>query len=111
MKQKPEAPFAVADQIRVLGERIRVARVRRRMSQDDLARACGISRTTLVRMEAGSPRATLGATYSVLWTLGLLPTAAGIADPDTDEHGKTLEAARAAKRVRRSRGPADDNDF
>jgi DNA-binding XRE family transcriptional regulator len=111
MKQKSEAPLAVAEQIRVMGERIRVARVRRRMSQDDLARACGISRTTLVRMEAGSPRATLGAMFTVLWILGLLPTAEGVADPDTDEHGKTLEAARAAKRVRRSRRTADDNDF
>lgn len=111
MNQKSDVPFAVSEQLRVLGERIRIARVRRRISQDELARACGIARTTLVRMEAGSPRSTMGAMYSALWTLGLLATAAVLADPDSDEHGKTLEAARAAKRVRHSRRPTDDNDF
>ena len=111
MKQNAATPFAVTEQLRMLGERLRIARVRRRMSQDELARACGISRTTLVRVEAGSPGSTLGATYSVLWALGLMETTAGVADPDTDEHGKTLAAAREPKRVRHSRARADDHDF
>jgi transcriptional regulator with XRE-family HTH domain len=81
------------------------------LSQEDLARACRIARTTLHRIEAGSPGSAIGAIYTVLWTLGLLSTAAGMADPDTDEHGKTLDAARQAKRVRSSGAKADDNDF
>ena len=45
----------------------------------------------------------------MLWTLGLLSTAAALANPDADEHGKILEAARRPKRVRH---PVDsDNDF
>ena len=45
----------------------------------------------------------------MLWKLDLLNTAASLADPDADEHGKILEAARRPKRVR---NPVDsDNDF
>jgi hypothetical protein len=45
----------------------------------------------------------------VLWKLGLLGTAAALAEPDADEHGRILEAARRPLRARRS--AAVDNDF
>ena len=45
----------------------------------------------------------------MLWKLGLLSTAAALADPDNDEHGRILEAARRPQRVRQS--AAIDNDF
>ena len=45
----------------------------------------------------------------MLWKLGLLGTAAALADPDTDEHGRILEAARRPQRVRQS--AVVDNDF
>ena len=111
MKQKEPLPFEVAEQIRELGARIRVARTRRRMDQAELAQACRIARTTLQRIEAGRPESGIAAVYTVLWTLGLLPTAAGTANPDSDEHGKTLEAARRSRRVRRPRAVSDENDF
>jgi DNA-binding XRE family transcriptional regulator len=92
-----------------LGENIRIARVRRRLSQEELAQACGITRKTLYALEKGTPGATIATTFTVLWKLGLLDTAAALADPDTDEHGKILEAARRPKRVRQ---PVEiDNDF
>jgi DNA-binding XRE family transcriptional regulator len=104
-------PFEVAEAIKVLGERIRLARVRRRTSQDDLAKACQIARRTLYAMESGAPGIAIGHVYAVLWTLGLLSTTNGIADPDADEHGKTLDAARQAQRVRHPRVKPDENDF
>jgi hypothetical protein len=45
---------------------------------------------------------------SVLWALGLLQTAKALANPETDEHGKTLELARLPARIRSN---APDNDF
>lgn len=111
MKHHESVPFEVAEHIRLLGTRVRVARLRRRMDQAELARACHIARTTLQRIEAGHPGSAIGAVYTVLWTLGLLQTAAGVADPDTDEHGKTLEAARLGKRAHRARTPAAENNF
>ena len=81
------------------------------MSQDELAGASQLSRRTLYRIESGSPGIAIGNIYTVLWTLGLLPTADATANPDTDEHGKILEAARQAKRARQPGEKPDDNNF
>lgn len=102
-------PLEVTSAVQRLSENIRLARVRRRMSQEELAQACGITRKTLYGLEKGAPGTTIRTAFAVLWKLGLLDTAAAIADPDADEHGKILEAARRPKRVRH---PVDnDNDF
>jgi transcriptional regulator with XRE-family HTH domain len=111
MKHNEPIPFEVAEQIQELGTRIRAARTRRNMDQAELARTSHIARTTLQRIEAGHPACGIGAIYTVLWTLGLLSTADGTADPDSDEHGKTLEAARRARRVRQPRAASDENNF
>ncbi|HSW03974.1 helix-turn-helix transcriptional regulator [Aquabacterium sp.] len=102
-------PLEVTSATQRLGGNIRVARVRRRLSQEELAQACGITRKTLYALEKGAPGATIATAFTVLWKLGLLDTALALADPDADEHGKILEAASRPKRVRR---PVDsDNDF
>nr|WP_315848143.1 hypothetical protein [uncultured Rhodoferax sp.] len=44
----------------------------------------------------------------MLWKLGLLDTLDAVANPDTDDHGKILEAARMPQRVR---SRTLDNDF
>ena len=102
-------PLEVASAVKRLGENIRLARIRRRMSQEELAQACNITRKTLYALEKGAPGTTIGTVFAVLWKLGLLNTATALADPEVDEHGKILEAARRPKRVRH---PVDsDNDF
>ena len=102
-------PMEVTSAVRRLGENVRVARVRRSLSQEELAQACGITRKTLYALEKGVPGTTIGTAFTVLWKLGLLNTAPALADPQADEHGKILEAARRPKRVRH---PVDsDNDF
>jgi DNA-binding XRE family transcriptional regulator len=79
------------------------------MTQEELAQACGITRKTLYALEKGASGATVATAFTVLWKLGLLSTAAALADPDADEHGRILEAARRPKRVR---NPLDsNNDF
>jgi DNA-binding XRE family transcriptional regulator len=102
-------PLEVTAAAGQLGQNIRLARIRRRMSQDELAQACGITRKTLYALEKGTPASTVGTVLMVLWKLGLLGTAAALANPDTDEHGRILEAARRPKRVRQS--ATADNDF
>ena len=102
-------PLEVTTVAKQLGQNIRVARIRRRMSQEELAQACGITRKTLYGLEKGGTASTLGTVFTVLWKLGLLGTAAALADPDTDEHGRILEAARRPLRVRQS--AVADNDF
>lgn len=103
-------PFEVCKAVANLGERIRIARIRRRMSQDELAQACDISRRTLYRIESGAAGIAVGNIFTVLWKLGLLDAANMVADPDLDEHGKILESARMPQRVRSS-AAGIDNDF
>jgi transcriptional regulator with XRE-family HTH domain len=101
-------PVEVQQSVRQLGEHIRTARLRRQLSTEELAQACGIGRRTLYRIENGEPGVAVGTLLAVLWKLGLLDTVRAVANPDTDEHGKILEAARRPQRVRAS---VPDNDF
>lgn len=103
-------PFEVRKAVSSLGERIRIARIRRRMSQDELALACDISRRTLYRIESGEAGIAVGNIFAVLWKLGLLDSTSVVANPDLDEHGKILESARMPQRVRSSASDID-NDF
>lgn len=107
--KKKGFPFEVAEAVKTLGENIRIARIRRRMKQEELAQKCGITRKTLYGIEKGLPGVGIGQIFSVLWVMGLLDPVKELAEPDTDEHGKILEAARQSKRVRDP--PAEDNDF
>jgi DNA-binding XRE family transcriptional regulator len=104
-------PLEVTKAAHRLGENVRLARIRRRMSQEELAQACGITRKTLYALEKGSPGASVATAFTVLWKLGLLSTATALADPDADEHGRILEAARRPKRVRNPVDSDNDNDF
>ncbi len=103
-----QLPREVLKYLKELGRRVRIARVRRCISTEDLARACGIGRRTLFRIETGEAGVALGTFLGVLWKLGLLDTVNGVADSDTDDHGKILEAAARPQRVRT---PTSDNDF
>ena len=53
------------------GERIKLARLRRKLSNTIVAQRAGISRSSLYKVEAGEPGATLGTYLRVLAVLGL----------------------------------------
>lgn len=106
-----ETPNHVADQVIQLGQRIRLARIRRGWSVADLASKAGINRNTLTALELGKPGTAVGVCFTVLWALGLDRTLDGVADPDADLHGKALEAARRPSRAGKPRKGRDDYDF
>lgn len=54
-----------------MGERLRLARLRRKLSATTVAARAGISRTTLMHAERGDARVTLGTYFRVMSTLGL----------------------------------------
>jgi transcriptional regulator with XRE-family HTH domain len=104
-------PAEAAGCIKDLGYRVRVARIRRGMSIAELAAKAGMNRNTLNALELGRPGVAVGAYVTVLWALGLDKTLDGVAHPDADTHGKTLEASRRPARVRKAQKSKDVYDF
>lgn len=101
-------PAKVSLSIEALGKNIRTARLRRRMTQRELARRAGISRVAMTRVERGLPTTSVGAYFAALWALGLEREFENLGSPDRDEEGKTLELARQPKRARPSGGLSAD---
>ncbi len=99
------------DRVAQLGQRIRVARIRRNWSVADLASKAGINRNTLTALELGKPGTAIGVCFTVLWALGLEKSVDAVADPDGDFHGKALEASRRPTRASKARKATDDYDF
>lgn len=104
-------PLHVSERIAQLGQRIRVARIRRGWSVADLASKAGINRNTLTALELGKPGTSIGVCFTVLWALGLEKSLDSVADPDGDVHGKALEAARRPTRAGKPRKTSNDYDF
>lgn len=104
-------PPEAAERVSQLGQRVRVARIRRGWSVVDLAGKAGINRNTLTALELGKPGTAVGVCFAVLWALGLERSLDAVADPDSDLHGRALEASRRPKRAGKSRKASDDYDF
>jgi transcriptional regulator with XRE-family HTH domain len=104
-------PVQAAERVVQLGQRIRIARIRRGWSVTDLASKAGINRNTLTALELGKPGTAIGVCVTVLWALGLEQALDAIADPDADLHGKALEASRRPTRAGKPRKASDDYDF
>ena len=104
-------PTEVTERIKDLAYRVRLARTRRGMSIAEVAAKAGIDRNTLNALELGKHGVGIGAYVTVLWALGLDKTLDGVAHPDADTHGKTLEASRRPTRVRKSQKAKSEYDF
>ena len=104
-------PRQAAERVTQLGQRIRVARIRRGWSVVDLASKAGINRNTLTALELGKPGTAIGVCFTVLWALGLDKSLDAVADPDSDLHGKALEASSRPRRAGKARKVGDDYDF
>jgi DNA-binding XRE family transcriptional regulator len=72
-----------------LGENIKLARKRRKLTTIQVAERATIDRTTLYQIEKGSPRVSLGAYFNVLRVLGLQHDFLKLASDD--ELGKKLQ--------------------
>ncbi len=90
-------PAAIEEILNRLGRNIRTARLRRRLSMEELAERIGISRYVLADVEKGKPTTAIVAYIGALWALGLHGYIRELADPDTDEEGKILERARSPR--------------
>ena len=72
MKSKKQLLFPKHQKIiQLVGENIKLARKRRRLTTIQVAERAGINRTTLYQIEKGSSSVSIGALFNVLRVLGL----------------------------------------
>ena len=92
-------PETVPAQIQALGARLRAARQRRGLRQEDVAAKLGFSRDTINAVERGSMTTTIGAYLSLLWVYGLQREFDLLADPGLDREGAALTFDLGERRV------------
>jgi transcriptional regulator with XRE-family HTH domain len=89
--------------LKVLGEQIQLARLRRKFSAEQVAERAGISRKTVYNIEQGIPSVAIGSYLQVLFVLGLEQDLSMVAA--SDPLGRKLQDAgilirkRSPKRV------------
>lgn len=98
--------LSVERSIAELGEDVRAARIRRRVTVDDMAVRAGINRKTVMKIEKGDASVSLQALGSVLLVLGEEHRLGALLDPGKDDTGILLDRERMPQRVR-PRKPAD----
>lgn len=92
MKQrKPVILPSLNKVLKELGENIKLARLRRKLSAEQVAERAGISRATLWHVEKGAPSVAMGIYGQVLFVLGLDRDLLKVAADDT--FGRKLQDA------------------
>lgn len=106
----PHRPtLAVRRALRRLGRDIKVARIRRNLTMETVAKRAFTSRPTLQRIERGDPGVGIGIYAGVLHALGLLENLRALADPHHDEIGLAYMDENLPQRARpKQRRPKDD---
>jgi transcriptional regulator with XRE-family HTH domain len=103
---------ATARQLAALGQRLRVARLRRSYSAQSVAQRAGIARATLYRVEEGDPGVSMATYASVLRVLSLQDDLDLVARDDT--LGRKLQdlnlPVRKTAPRRTAAAPATDRD-
>jgi transcriptional regulator with XRE-family HTH domain len=102
-------PYAVEQAIKRLGENLRLARIRRRYTLEEVAQKIGTGVRAVMDAEKGTPSTGVAVYAALLWAYDLLQPLEDLANPATDEVGMAHESAKANTRVRKS--GALDNDF
>lgn len=90
----------------LLGKRLRLGRLRRNLSQEDLAECAGLGRKAIIALEAGAPGTTLAVLAKVFSILGYLERVAELMA--SDPLGEEMEAVTGRKPAG---GRADVADF
>ena len=102
-------PPTVVSILQLWGEHISIARKRRRLSIEDMARRLQISDKTYRNVEKGDPTAAVGFYAGAMNILGLEEQLKMLADPAADKVGLWKEQQELPERVRRRQRP--DLDF
>lgn len=102
-------PYAVEQALKKLGRNLRLARLRREQTIQEVAKRIGTGVRAVRDAENGKASTGVGVYAALLWAYDLLDPIDQLADPLKDKEGLTLAAAKESKRARKS-GDLD-NEF
>lgn len=91
-----------------LGQRLREARLRRNWTQEQTAAKAGLSDSSVKKVEAGSPRITMGAYLSLLDVFGMPTAFDAVMAPGADTLGEALGRKATRQRARQPAPSTDD---
>ncbi|MGD0960321.1 MAG: helix-turn-helix transcriptional regulator [Methylomonas sp.] len=101
-------PKSCRNQMAALGENIRLARIRRKIRQEDMAKRIAISVKTYRKIENGDATVAMGLYLSALFMLGLSEDFSALADPAKDRIGLSMERRNMPERIRLQKDKALD---
>ncbi|NDV50387.1 helix-turn-helix transcriptional regulator [Yangia sp. PrR003] len=93
------ASFQVDAALKQLGQDLRTARKKRRMSVADFCERIGVTDKTLAKLERGDGGVRIETFATALLALGELDRLRDLIDPARDHTGLVLEAGRLPKRI------------
>jgi len=102
-------PYAVEQTLKKVGRNLRLARLRRQQTIEDVAERIGTGRRAVRDAENGKASTGVAVYAALLWAYDLLAPFDQLADPLTDKEGLALAAAKGNKRARKA-GDLD-NEF
>jgi transcriptional regulator with XRE-family HTH domain len=102
-------PYPVEQALNKVGSHLRLARLRRKQTIEEVAEKIGTGVRAVRDAESGKPSTGVAVYAALLWAYDLLQPFEFLADPLKDAEGLALEAAKEKQRARKSGGL--DNDF
>lgn len=102
-------PYPVQQAILQLGANLRLARLRRNLSIEDVAAKIGTNRRVVSDAERGKASTGIAIYVALVWAYGLIDQFGAVAEAGKDQEGLALSLARERKHARSKE--ALDNDF
>jgi transcriptional regulator with XRE-family HTH domain len=102
-------PFPVERALKMLGTNLRIARLRRNLTVEGLARKIGANPKSILDVEKGKASTSVAFYVATFWALGLLEQVNALAEPANDKEGLALAIAR--ERLHARNQEVLDNDF
>ena len=102
-------PYPVEEALSKLGANLRIARLRRNLTIEDVARKIGTGPRPVSNAEQGKPSTGIAVYIALLWAYDLLEPLGKVADPTLDVEGQSLTIGRQRARTRYAKSM--DNNF
>ncbi|HEV2990095.1 MAG TPA: XRE family transcriptional regulator [Candidatus Angelobacter sp.] len=102
-------PYPGEHALKKIGSNLRIARLRRKLTIQDVAEKIGAGPRAIRAAENGNPSTLIAVYAALLWAYGLLSPFEDLANPADDQEGLALSGLGIGVRARRSKGL--DNDF